>query len=382
MTLISFQVMLNALMNPRRLSRKNFIKLLGLGVTSVGFRPILDVKHETTFPNNERLGRVCIIGMVDIKSAPYEDSDTVGVIYEDAVIPWLREVVAKEPNYNYFNQRWVETQDGFVYAANIQPVRNIPNAPIDTLLATSKAEGMWAEVTIPYADVTLVNGPSSNSWVKARLDQGLPLRVYYGQVYYIDQIKTDKSGIVYYRVNPNYYGGVDMFWVPAEAMHPISVDEINPINPEVENKKIVVDVSRQTISCFEGDTEVYYCRVSTGAKYDMYGNPVEKWSTPLGKYVISRKFISLQMSGGTTGAPYDLPGIGWVSVFATGGVAIHATVWHNDFGTPKSHGCVNTMPEDAKWIFRWSLPQTSYDPGMVDISISGDKSTTVQVIES
>lgn len=173
-----------------------------------------------------------------------------------------------------------------------------------------------------------------------------------------------------------------MFWVPAEAMHAIPEAEISPINPEVENKKVVVDVSRQTISCFEGDTEVYYCRVSTGAKYDMYGNPVEKWSTPIGNYVISRKFISLQMSGGTTGAPYDLPGIGWVSVFATGGVAIHATVWHNDFGTPKSHGCVNTLPDDAKWIFRWSLPQTPYDPGMVDISISGEKSSTVQVIES
>ena len=77
-----------------------------------------------------------------------------------------------------------------------------------------------------------------------------------------------------------------------------------------------------------------------------------------------------------------LPGIGWVSIFATGGVAIHATVWHNDFGTPKSHGCVNTLPEDAKWIYRWGLPFVPYDPGMVDISITGENSTVVQVIES
>ncbi|MFZ0532977.1 MAG: L,D-transpeptidase [Anaerolineales bacterium] len=320
--------------------------------------------------------------MVNIKSAPYEDSETVGVLYEDAVIPWLRDVVAKKPNYNYFNQRWIETLNGFIFAANIQPVRNIPNKPVEALFPTSMGEGMWAEVTIPYADVTLVNGPSSNSWVRARIDQGLPLRVYFGQVYYIDQIKTDDDGSIYYRVNPNYYGGVDMFLVPAEAMHPIPPEELTPINPEIENKKIIIDVNRQTLSCFEDEKEVYFCRVSTGAKYDMYGNTVEKWSTPLGSYLISRKFISLQMSGGTTGAPYDLPGIGWVSLFATGGVAIHATVWHNDFGTPKSHGCVNTLPEDAKWIFRWSLPQTPYNPGMVDISITGDTSTAVQVIES
>ncbi len=380
--MLSFQVILKGSMNLGGISRRNFIKLFGLGLTSIGVRPIFRFTNLVDFPDYDRLGRVCIIGRVDIKSSPNEASETIGALYEDAVFPWLREVVAKEPNYNFFNQRWVQNLDGFVYAPNIQPVRNIPNEPVEALLKTSMGDGMWAEVTIPYSDVTLVTNPSSNSWVKARIDQGLPIRVYYGQVYYIDRIKIEKSGDVYYRVNPNYYGGVDMFWVPAEAMRPIQPDDISPINPDAENKKIVVDVSRQTLSCFEGATEVYFCRVSTGARYDMYGNPVEKWSTPLGSYLISRKFISLQMSGGTSGAPYELPGIGWSSVFATGGIAIHATVWHNDFGTPKSHGCVNALPEDAKWIFRWSLPQTPYDPGMVDISISGDQSTTVQVIES
>lgn len=369
-------------MNRDILSRKNFIKLLGLGITSVGIKPISRLTNQDKFPDYERLGRVCIIGRVDIKSAPNEGSQTVGVLYEDAVIPWVREVVAKEPNYNYFSQRWIETVDGFVFAANIQPVKNLPNQPIDNLPPLSLGEGMWAEVTVPYADVTLVNGPSSNSWVHARIDQGLPLRVYYGQVYFIDRVKTDEYGSIYYRANPNYYGGVDLFWVPAEAMHLIKPEELEPINLEAENKKIIVDVSRQILSCFEGETEVYFCRVSTGAKYNMYGNSVEKWSTSLGSYLISRKFISLQMSGGTSGAPYDLPGIGWVSVFATGGVAIHATVWHNDFGTPKSHGCVNTLPDDARWIFRWSLPQIPYNPGMVDISVTANPSTTVNVIES
>lgn len=374
--------MLNRIMRQDRLSRRNFIKLFGLGLTSLGIKPKRRIAYESKFPEYERLGRVCIIGKVEIKSAPSQSSETVGVLYEDAVIPWLKDVVAKELNYNFYNQRWLETLDGYIYAVNIQPVRNHPNQPVNALLPMSMGEGMWAEVTIPYADVSLVTNPTSNSWVKARIDQGLPLRVYYGQVYYIDQIKIKDNGSVYYRVNPNYYGGVDMFWVPAEAMHPILPEEIASINPDAENKKIIVDLSRQTLSCYEGETEVYYCRVSTGAKFDMYGNAVEKWSTPQGSYVISRKFVSLQMSGGTTGAPYDLPGIGWVSVFATGGIAVHATVWHNDFGTPKSHGCVNALPEDAKWIFRWSLPNIVYDPGMLDISISGEPSTTIQVIES
>ena len=369
-------------MNVNGLSRRNFIKLLGIGFAGLQLNPKTSSNNLVEFPAFERLGRVCIIGMVNIKSQPYEDSQTVGVLYEDAVVPWLREVVAKQPNYNFFTQKWVETTDGYIYAANLQPVKNIPNEAIDALASTSIGDGMWAEVTVPYADVSLVNGPSSNSWVRARIDQGLPLRVYYGQVYFIDQIKTDELGNINYRANPNYYGGVDMFWVPAEAMHSILPEEIAPIHPDIENKKIIVDLNKQTLSCYEDDTEVYYCRVSTGAKYDMYGNAVEKWATPLGSYLISRKYISLQMSGGTTGAPYDLPGIGWVSIFATGGVAIHATVWHNDFGTPKSHGCVNTLPEDAKWIFRWGLPNTPYDPGMFDISLTRENSTVVQVIES
>jgi lipoprotein-anchoring transpeptidase ErfK/SrfK len=369
-------------MNIDGLSRRDFIRLVGIGITGFGLTPLSKLNSYIEFPDNERLGRICILGKVEIKAQPYEGSQTIGVLYEDAVVAWLREVAAKEPNYNYYNQKWIETTDGYIFAANVQPVWNHPNRAIDTLPPTSMGEGMWAEVTIPYADVTLVNNPSSNSWVHSRIDQGLPLRVYYGQVYYIDQIKTDELGNKYYRANPNYYGGVDLFWIPAEAMHVIKPGEISPINPEIEDKKIIVDVNKQTLSCYEGNNEIYYCRVSTGAKYDMYGNAVESWSTPLGSYQISRKFVSLQMSGGTTGAPYDLPGIGWVSIFATGGVAIHATVWHNDFGTPKSHGCVNTLPEDAKWIFRWGFPNVAYDPGMVDISISGEKSTIVQVVES
>jgi lipoprotein-anchoring transpeptidase ErfK/SrfK len=85
------------------------------------------------------------------------------------------------------------------------------------------------------------------------------------------------------------------------------------------------------------------------------------------------------MSGGSSGAGWDTPGIGWTSFFAQGGVAIHSTFWHNNFGVPVSHGCVNVLPEDAKWIFRWTLPQVAYDPGDLTVSMPGG--TTVEVIE-
>jgi hypothetical protein len=44
-------------------------------------------------------------------------------------------------------------------------------------------------------------------------------------------------------------------------------------------------------------------------------------------------------------------------------VAIHGAHWHNAYGEPRSHGCVNVTAEDAKWIFRWSTPYVSLEAG-------------------
>ena len=58
---------------------------------------------------------------------------------------------------------------------------------------------------------------------------------------------------------------------------------------------------------------------------------------------------------------FDLPGIPWVSYFVTTGVAFHGTYWHNDYGTPRSHGCVNVSAANAQWLYRWTLPNPDTD---------------------
>ena len=367
-------------MKRRNISRRDFIKLAALTLGGVAARPWERWLQTSDFPRAERLGRVAK-GTLEIKARPDPDSQMVGKLYEDSVVPWLREMVAMRPTAVFNNQRWVEIPDGYVYGPLLQPVRNQPNQAVTSLPESSRGPGMWVEVTVPYVDVILENEPSSNSWVKTKFEEGLPIRFYYSQVFWIDQNKTNDQGQTFYRVNPNYFGGVDMLWARAEAFRPIAQEEMSPLNPEVEAKRIVVDVNRQSLSCYEGGVEVYYCRVSTGAKFDMYGNVVDKWSTPVGLHQVTRKFISLQMSGGSTGAGYDLPGIGWVSIFVTGGVAVHSTFWHNNYGDPMSHGCVNVLPADAKWIFRWTQPSVSYDAGMQDITLTGAKGTQIQVVE-
>jgi len=108
---------------------------------------------------------------------------------------------------------------------------------------------------------------------------------------------------------------------------------------------------------------------------------VDKWSTPVGENQATwRKTISLHMIGGTTGAGYDTPAVSWTMLFNGSGIAIHAAFWHNDFGTPRSHGCVHARPADARWIFRWSTPYLTLDQSDVQLTWP-DHGTLVSVVE-
>ena len=62
------------------------------------------------------------------------------------------------------------------------------------------------------------------------------------------------------------------------------------------------------------------------------------------------------------------------------GIAIHAAFWHNDFGTRRSHGCVNVCAEDAKWLFRWTTPYVSLDDHEVSLDWP-NHGTVVKVVK-
>jgi L,D-transpeptidase catalytic domain len=365
-------------MDKTTLSRRSFLKLSALGLGVFAFRPWGSIIALPDFPQSERLGRA--FAKVEVKSKPDVDASTVDVLYDDAVVPWLREVVGNNP-YRYI-QRFVETPKGFIWASELQPVMNLPNQPLATLPQTSLGPGMWVEVSIPYVDILLENKPVSPGF-KIRMEAGLPLRLYYSQILWVDRVRTDDSGKVWYRVNERFGYG-DLIWADAQAFRPLTKEEMAPINADVEEKRIEINVEEkyQTLSCFEGDTEVYFSRISAGKRFDPDGKPLEHSATPLGTHTIWRKQVSTHMSGGTTGAGYDLPGIGWTSLFSGDGVAIHSTFWHNNFGGElMSHGCVNASPEDAKWVFRWTNPPVLYDPGDLyskDTKIIPTKVTVVE----
>ena len=119
-------------------------------------------------------------------------------------------------------------------------------------------------------------------------------------------------------------------------------------------KWISVSITRQALVAFEGTRPVFATLVSTGA--DGLGDPKETYSTVLGAYLINTKHVTKTMSRDEVGDAYDLHDVPYVQYFHEG-YALHAAYWHDGFGTPRSHGCINLSPYDAAWLFAWTEPQ-------------------------
>jgi lipoprotein-anchoring transpeptidase ErfK/SrfK len=107
---------------------------------------------------------------------------------------------------------------------------------------------------------------------------------------------------------------------------------------------IDVDLSQQRVYAYEGDTIVNSFIVSTGT-----------WQTPTvtGKYRVWIKLRSTTMAG----PGYYLTNVPYTMYFYKG-YGLHGTYWHNNFGTPMSHGCVNLTIPDAEWLYNFSVVGT------------------------
>jgi hypothetical protein len=116
---------------------------------------------------------------------------------------------------------------------------------------------------------------------------------------------------------------------------------------------IDVSILKQALIAYEGTTPVYVTLVSTGA--DGLGDPEETHSTVRGVFLIHTKHISVTMSGDEADDEFDLRDVPYVQYFKDG-YALHAAYWHDAFGIPRSHGCVNLAPIDARWLFDWTDP--------------------------
>lgn len=146
----------------------------------------------------------------------------------------------------------------------------------------------------------------------------------------------------------------------------------NVLGENTGPKKITVDLSTQHLYAYEGDQVVMDFPVSTG-----------KWHlTPTGTFNIWIKLRYTRMSGGSGADYYDLPNVPYTMFIAGSGIpesdgySIHGAYWHNNFGHPMSHGCVNMRIADAGQLYGWADPPTE---GSTTLSTTDHPGTQVVI---
>lgn len=323
----------SALIQPSRpLSRRGFLKLSGLGLLAAFLPPVGRVRQVSP----DLQGRV-IYGTIKVYDIPSFTGNSVRLYWQDAVLPITGVTIGDDqPEHN---RVWYRIADlGFAHSGGVQPVRTVLNAPN----ADIPPQGRLAEVTVPYTD----------AHIEANRHEEVAYRFYYQTTHWVTGLVGDRQGNPWYRVLDDKWELV--YYVPAEHLRLVPAEELTPLAPEVpiNAKRLEVRTHEQLVIAYEYDRIVFAARAATGARFSN-----GKYYTPAGRHMTFHKRPSRHMARGNLAANgFDLPGVPWVSYFTKSGVAFHGTYWHNDYGRPRSHGCVNLSSRTAKWVYRWTLP--------------------------
>lgn len=340
------------------LKRREFLKLgaaslaAWLGLRATPEQTVMGLDDDFA----EIEGRV-IAGYIDLRLAPDLNSPATKRYWRDTILPISQVTIgAAEPAHN---RVWYKIGlEGYAHSGEVQPVRTLLNA-VPTELPSG---GALAEVSVPYTDAHLSPGK----------EYAVQYRYYYETTHWVDRILHDKAGKPWYRVRDDKWDY--SYYVPAEHLRLIPAEELAPLSPLVpaSAKRLEVLIDLQAVVAYEWDRPVFMTKAATGADFRN-----GRFSTPGGRHYTFHKRPSRHMAAGDLASNgYDLPGVPWVSYITESGVAFHGTYWHNDFGRPRSHGCINLPSKASKWLYRWTLPSVPPELQRVYEEIG----TTVDVI--
>ncbi|HVM72193.1 MAG TPA: L,D-transpeptidase [Anaerolineales bacterium] len=317
-------------------SRRDFLKIGGLALASLAFTPFLP---ELTEFDDAELVRVAK-DPVSVYSQPSDKSTIVHTWVRDNLIHVYESVQAPTSGNTTL---WYRVFGGYMNAGRLQQVKIQYNVPLSVLPSPK----VLSEVTVPYSDAFRYN--QWDGWTQY-------YRLYYSSIQWITGIDSGPDGKAWYVVQDEADKNLH-YYVPAQHLRPISPAELSPISADVPlgQKRIDVNLTTQTLTCFEGDKQVFTTKVSTGQGVLL--------ATPAGDFNIMVKLPSRNMSTTSPLADDVIPlvGVPWCSFFTPKGHAFHGTYWHNNFGFTMSHGCVNMRNEDALWLFRWNQPTAGFD---------------------
>ena len=326
-----------------KLSRRDFLKLGGLALGSLAFSrfaPPLEIPYNGF--DDASLLRVAAPS-VSVYKEPSDESVITGTWYRDELVHIYEEVkgLSGEPKHNPI---WYRVWGGYMHRARLQKVKVLFNKPMASLAAGVR---QLTEVTVPY----------TQAYQKSKTYGWSPnLRLYYESVHWVDAIEEGPDGTPWYRV----FDASGVYYVSSLHIRPIPHEELGPISPEIplSEKRIEVNLTMQTVAAFEYDQPVFETKISSGLASPRKPGQIST-VTPNGDFRIFEKKPSVHMGNGNLVADvddYELPGVSWVLYFTEFGHAFHGTHWHDNFGTPMSHGCINMRSPEARWLFRWALP--------------------------
>ncbi|GMU04481.1 hypothetical protein ASNO1_07330 [Corallococcus caeni] len=135
-------------------------------------------------------------------------------------------------------------------------------------------------------------------------------------------------------------------WVARDDLH-VAWSLASPSIVEPGARWLDVDLEAQTLIAYEGDRPVYATLISSGKPGT---------DTPEGLFRIWVKFAEADMTGTMGSASYRVATVPW-TMFFEGDFALHTAYWHDRFGEPVSHGCINLAPKDARALYGWTTPE-------------------------
>lgn len=149
-----------------------------------------------------------------------------------------------------------------------------------------------------------------------------------------------------------------------------------PSFAKTTKKWIDVSILSQILVLYEGTKPVYVTAVATGR--DGLGDPKKTFSTVRGTFKIREKHVTTTMDSHEVGNKFELRDVPWVEYFEAG-YALHAAPWHDEYGKPRSHGCINLSPIDARRVFMWTDPPLPTEWHGVQASESTGEGTTIHI---
>ena len=238
----------------------------------------------------------------------------------------------------------------------ITPVANQASTTASAPVISASLFYHYIQITCgcgPYYDLTpcvnMRSGPGTEYPVMGRLRNGVVLAVDSTTVQGGDltwyKIIFDKTIRYPERVTGDWYVAVDS----SSVLPLVNIgDEFLTSKTATTSKRVEVYLSKEMLYAYDGDKLFMQEPISTG---------LDTTPTSVGTFKVYKKTPSRYMQGplpGVSDQVYDLPGVPWNLYFTPAGDVIHGAYWHNHFGEPWSHGCVNLSPDNAKKLYLWA----------------------------